>query len=151
MANPKTKVNTNDGLEMVEDIRTGYLGSIPENLVILDGHLIFSAEDLLFGEELRKLPLSIATSSYNNLIKSANPKITVFPNPFTDETQISIDPSNTESVILVRIHDILGNLVFSSPMHLEKLLLIGKNLPTGFYMIEVIVSQKSYFLKAIKQ
>ena len=126
---------TPGGFEMIEDIKPGYVGSIPEELVILNNQLFFTATDNIAGNEL-----SSVTSA----------AVSIFPNPFKDETQLVLNPELQTTGCEIRIYDLLGKRISSLIIKPNDSLTFGKNLSPGFYIAEILLGSKSYPIKIVK-
>ncbi len=120
---------------------------------VLKGNSTFTKHETTFLS-LEKLSL---TRSEN--VKSVEPEINCFPNPFSDETTLEIN-LKTSAMVEVEVFDQLGQ---KTGLLLDKTQLTGgihkinwngenssnRNIAPGIYYIRITVDQKSFFKKVV--
>ncbi|MCX6181856.1 MAG: PKD domain-containing protein [Bacteroidetes bacterium] len=75
----------------------------------------------------------------------------VFPNPFSTETSITIDGNNNTPTHLV-IYDLSGREVFNENVKIENAkITFGQNLQSGMYLVQITQNNEVQTMKIVKQ
>jgi hypothetical protein len=92
------------------------------------------------------------TNNINML--SVNSKLSVLPNPFTDELIINIGDDIKNKPFTLTITDLLGRKVYSNCKQSEKETFIKidtKNLQSGLYLLKISSEQQNNILRVLKE
>ncbi|MBY0427091.1 MAG: T9SS type A sorting domain-containing protein, partial [Cytophagales bacterium] len=93
-------------------------------------------------------------STYSNiiyLVAQEKSDINIYPNPFANETTISIVGTEPEGLVEVSVYNTLGNLVQKSTYTNTDEISIGSSFSSGLYIVEVKQDEMLKTFKIIKQ
>jgi endo-1,4-beta-D-glucanase Y len=92
------------------------------------------------------------TTEHSKIISVTRNDLTslnVAPNPFSNETNIHVF-SPTQEKLQLKIMDLSSKEVYSATHNSNESISVGANLPSGIYIIQVIVDDRIYHSKMVK-
>jgi immunoglobulin I-set domain protein len=78
-------------------------------------------------------------------------QVRAYPSPTSNHFILNVESSNAVHQVIIRVTDIIGNLVHVTSGRPLRNYTFGENLPAGVYLVEVIQGQTRRFLKVVKQ
>ncbi|MBK8243246.1 MAG: T9SS type A sorting domain-containing protein [Saprospiraceae bacterium] len=127
---------SNENTKLLADINPGNEPSYPNNFVILDSCLYFTADVYLKGNELFRFCEPI-TTSVNEKFNTSSKRATIYPNPTSNNLYIL---TNNE-ILKIRLFNYLGVQVSSHEGNIKQLNF--DNLNKGIYYLVISYKDKS--------
>jgi hypothetical protein len=78
-------------------------------------------------------------------------RVRAYPNPTSNHFTLNIQGGNAGDQVIIRVTDIIGNLVYITSGAPQRNYTFGENLKAGAYLVEVIQGKTRRFLKVVKQ
>jgi|GEM_PF-6288837 len=78
---------------------------------------------------------------------SPSKELVIYPNPFTDETTVSLIEG---TILQTRVVDITGKEYFNTGTIEGEKIVIGKELPSGVYILTIITESETYVKRLVK-
>lgn len=77
-------------------------------------------------------------------------EVSVFPNPYVNGTNVVVE-SEFESAVLIEIHNVNGQVVYSNEHTTNEKIAVGNDLPSGVYIGRAILNERIATFKIVKQ
>jgi ELWxxDGT repeat protein len=142
---------TENGTFIVQDL---YAGSSndgdPQYLTVFNDALYFAATDKEHGRELFKYDLPLRSANESAFEVISNMTAAASPNPFTNETSLTVTTADPNASCVIIISDVLGKRIEEIHSLASETIAAGKNLASGIYFVRVQSGNEVTTLKIIK-